>query len=143
LKKEGIDDDDLLSPEDQARYMSATAVLLHMMHWSRAEVMNAVRDYFFSRDCSLYMQSARKSHNKALNRVMMYCVGTPLRGLFLEPTETWDGISWKCLSLAIKRINRDVLITKVCNDLFPTADTLCKMKYQHHDTCILCHQPET
>jgi hypothetical protein len=21
----------------------------------------------------------------------MYCVGTPLRGLFLKPTETWDG----------------------------------------------------
>jgi hypothetical protein len=81
LKKEGIDDDDdLLSPEDQARYRSATAVLLHMMRWSRAEVMNAVRD------CSRYMQSARKSHNKALNRVMMYCVGTPLRGLFLKPT---------------------------------------------------------
>jgi hypothetical protein len=47
------------------------------------------------------------------------------------------------LSLAIQRINRDVLITKVCNDLLPTADTLCKMKYQHHDTCILCHQHET
>jgi hypothetical protein len=62
LRKEGIDDDDyLLSPEDQARYRSATAVLLHMMRWSRAEVMNAVRD------CSCYMQSARKSHNKALN----------------------------------------------------------------------------
>jgi hypothetical protein len=84
LKIEGIDDDDdLLSPEDQARYRSATVVLLHMMRWSRAEVMNAVRD------CSCYMQSAQKSHNKALNRVMMYCVGTPLRGLFLKPTEKW------------------------------------------------------
>jgi hypothetical protein len=86
LKKEGIDDDDdLLSPKDQARYRSATAVLLHMMRWSRAEVMNAVQD------CSRYMQSARKSHNKALNRVRMYFVGTPLRGLFLKPTEMWDG----------------------------------------------------
>jgi hypothetical protein len=86
LKKEGIDDDDdLLSPEDQARYRSATAVILHMMRWSRAEVMNAVQD------CSRYIQSAQKSHNKALNRVMMSCVGTPLRGLFLKPTETWDG----------------------------------------------------
>jgi hypothetical protein len=86
LRKEGIDDDDiLLSPEEQFRYRSATAVLLHMMRWSRAEVMNAVRD------CSRYMQSARKSHNKALDRVMMYCVGTPLRGLLLYPTEKWDG----------------------------------------------------
>jgi hypothetical protein len=86
LKKEGIDDDDdPLLPKDQARNRSATAVLLHMVHWSRAEVMNAVRN------CSCYMQSARKSHNKALNRVMMYCVGTSLRGLLLMPTETWDG----------------------------------------------------
>jgi hypothetical protein len=54
LKKEGIDDDDdLLSPKDQARYRSATAVLLlHMMRWSRAEVLNAVQN------CSRYMQSA-------------------------------------------------------------------------------------
>jgi hypothetical protein len=29
------------------------------------------------------------------------------------------------------------------NDLLPTANTLCKMKYQHYDTCILCHQHET
>jgi hypothetical protein len=90
LKKEGIDDDDdLLSPEDQARYRLATAVLLHMMRWSRAEVMNAVGD------CSLYMQSARKSHSKALNGVMIYFVGTPLCGLFLKPTETWDSVYHK------------------------------------------------
>jgi hypothetical protein len=31
----------------------------------------------------------------------------------------------------------------VCNDLLPTADTLCKMRYQNHDTCILCHHHET
>jgi hypothetical protein len=59
---------------------------------------------------------------------------------FEWPNETIEIISWKCLSLAIQRINRDVLITKVCNDLLPTATTLCRMKYQHNDTCILCHQ---
>jgi hypothetical protein len=62
---------------------------------------------------------------------------------FEWPNETIEIISWKCLSLAIQQINRDVLITKVCNDLLPTATTLCKMKYQHHDTSILCHQQET
>jgi hypothetical protein len=59
------------------------------------------------------------------------------------PNETIGIIAWKCLSLAIQRINRDVLITKVCNDLLPTADTLCQMRYQNHDTCILCNQHET
>jgi hypothetical protein len=55
------------------------------------------------------------------------------------PNVTIELIAWKCLSLAIQQINRDVLITKVCNDLLPTAGKLCKMKYQNHDTCILCH----
>jgi hypothetical protein len=59
------------------------------------------------------------------------------------PNDTIEVIAWKCLSLAIQRIHRDVLITKVCNDLLPTADTLCKMRYQHHDTCILCQNHET
>jgi hypothetical protein len=62
---------------------------------------------------------------------------------FYWPNETIEIIAWKCLSLAIQRINRDVLITKVCNLLLPTANTLCKMRYQNHDTCILCHQYET
>jgi hypothetical protein len=45
LKKGGIDDDDdLLSSEDQARYRSATAVLLHMMRWSRAGA-SVINDY--------------------------------------------------------------------------------------------------
>jgi hypothetical protein len=62
---------------------------------------------------------------------------------FSWSNEIIEGIAWKCLALAIQRINRDVLITKVCNDLLPTAETLCKMKYQYHDTCILCHKQET
>jgi hypothetical protein len=69
-----------------------------------------------------------------------------LRYRFSWPNKTIEIIAWKCLSLAaIQRINRDVLITKVCsNDLLPTADTLCsKMRYQHHDTCKSCHQHET
>ena len=62
---------------------------------------------------------------------------------FQWSNEIIEAIAWKCLSLAIQRINRDVLITKVCNDLLPTADTLYKRKYQLHDTCILCQNKET
>ena len=62
---------------------------------------------------------------------------------FQWSNEVIEIVSWKCLSLAIQRINRDVLITKICNDLLPTADTLCRMKYQHHDTCVLCNNHET
>ena len=53
------------------------------------------------------------------------------------------GIAWKCLKLAIHRINRDVLLTKICNDPLPTAATFFKGKYQNNDTCLMCNQRET
>jgi hypothetical protein len=56
---------------------------------------------------------------------------------------TIQTIAWKCLSLAIQRIRQDVLVTKVCNELLPTAATLYKRNYQNHDECILCQQHET
>jgi hypothetical protein len=86
LKKEGEGPEDtILSKEDQQQYRSATAVLLHMMRWSRVEVQNAVRD------CSRYMTEARQSHLKALQRIMKYCIGTAERGLTLAPVGEWDG----------------------------------------------------
>jgi NAD-dependent dihydropyrimidine dehydrogenase PreA subunit len=62
---------------------------------------------------------------------------------FQWSNETIEVIAWKSLALAIKLINRNVLLSKVCNDLLPTSATLQKMKYQNHNTCILCHQCET
>jgi hypothetical protein len=57
--------------------------------------------------------------------------------------DTIGMISWKSLSLAIQRIQRNVLITKVYNDLLLTAATLYKQRYQEHDTCVLCQREET
>jgi hypothetical protein len=34
-------------------------------------------------------------------------------------------IVWKSLGLTIPRINRDVILTKICNDLLPTATDPC------------------
>ena len=45
--------------------------------------------------------------------------------------------------MAIQRINRDVLLTKICNDLLPTATALCKRKYQNSNECLMCNQRET
>jgi len=56
---------------------------------------------------------------------------------------TISSIAWKSFKLAVNRIRRDVLITKVCNDLLPTAEALCKRKYQSHDKCVLCQRQET
>ena len=33
---------------------------------------------------------------------------------------TIQTIAWKCLQLAIQRLNRDVVLAKICNDLLPT-----------------------
>ena len=52
-------------------------------------------------------------------------------------------IAWKSLSLAARRLNSSVLLTKVCNDLLPTAETLKKYKYQNSDKCVLCDRIET
>ena len=56
---------------------------------------------------------------------------------------TIEMISWKSLSIALRRIQRTCLCTKVCNDLLPTATTLKKRNYQAHDTCCLCGEQET
>jgi hypothetical protein len=57
---------------------------------------------------------------------------------------TIQTIAWKCLSLAIQRIHRDVLVTKVCSKLLPTADTLLyRRRYQNHNTCIMCQHCKT
>ena len=52
-------------------------------------------------------------------------------------------IAWKCLNLGLKRINREVVLVKICNDQLPTATSLMKRKWQAHDCCSLCHQSET
>jgi hypothetical protein len=52
-------------------------------------------------------------------------------------------IAWKCLALAAQRINRTVLLTKVCNDLLPTALTLQEQTYQGSNRCSLCYYIDT
>ena len=85
LRKEGTGENNLELPKpEQKVYRSGTAMLLHVMRWSRVETMNAVRE------CSRYMQKARQSHMKALKRIMNYIVTTSKRGLYFRPTE-WDG----------------------------------------------------
>ena len=71
--------------EKQKIYKSGVGKLLHMMKWSRPEILNAVRDL------SRHMQSAVPAHLDAMHRVMKCCIGTASRGLELKPNEKWDG----------------------------------------------------
>ncbi|OEU15138.1 hypothetical protein FRACYDRAFT_239817 [Fragilariopsis cylindrus CCMP1102] len=66
-----------------------------------------------------------------------------LQNKFGWSNDTITGIAWKCLKLATRRINRDVLLTKICNDLLPTATVLRKRKYQNSDECVMCNKQET
>ena len=74
-----------LDEELQAKYRSGVGKLLHMMRWSRPDILNAVREL------SRYMTGATPAHMKAMLRVMKYCVGSPERGWTLKPTRKWDG----------------------------------------------------
>jgi hypothetical protein len=72
-------------PEKQKMLRSGTGKLLHMMQWSRPEILNSVREL------SRKMQVASEAHLKAMCKTMRYCLPTPTRRLLLKPTRTWDG----------------------------------------------------
>ena len=76
---------DGLPPEMQTKYRSGVGKLLHMMRWSRPDVLNAVREQ------SKYMQEASPAHMKAMKRIMRYLTLTSNRGLCLNPKRKWDG----------------------------------------------------
>ena len=66
---------------------------------------------------------------------------------YIQKKNDWEDntiqdIAWKSLSLAAQQIHNPVLLTKVCNDILPTASTLQKWNYQETDECVLCHQHE-
>jgi hypothetical protein len=74
-----------LPAEDQAKYRSGVGKLLHMMRWSRPDILNATREV------SRFLGVANPAHMKALNRILKYCADTPDRGLMLNPKGKWDG----------------------------------------------------
>ena len=83
LQKSG--DEPGMDAESQTKYRSGVGKLLHMMRWSRPEILNAVREL------SRFGGIADPAHMKALMRTMKYCSATPNRGLLLKPDCKWDG----------------------------------------------------
>jgi hypothetical protein len=74
-----------LEKKNQKLYRSGTGKLLHMMRWTRPDILNAVREL------SRAMSGTTMRHMQAMKRVMKYCVTTPERGLLLQPNGVWDG----------------------------------------------------
>jgi hypothetical protein len=79
-----VEPKDYLSDELQATYQSGVGKLLHMMKWTRPEILNAVQEL------SRFMVHASLAHLKEMYRAIKYCIGTPNRGLLLKPTMKWD-----------------------------------------------------
>ena len=66
----------------------------------------------------------------------------------IQTKEKWDNVTaasieWKSLSIAITRIDRNVVITKVCNGILPTMKVLHKTKQSFSKKCPLCPQIES
>jgi hypothetical protein len=76
---------DCIPADELFKYRSGVGKLLHMMRWSRPEILNAVREL------SRYMPGASLAYVKAMHRTMKYCVGSPECGLLLKPIGEWDG----------------------------------------------------
>jgi hypothetical protein len=79
------DPNDCIPANELFEYRPGVGKLLHMMRWSRPEILYAVRKL------SQYMPGASLAHAKAMHRTMKYCVGSPERGLLLKPVGKWDG----------------------------------------------------
>jgi hypothetical protein len=80
-----VEPKDYLPDDEQFKYRSGVGKLLHMMKWTRPEILNAVREL------SRFMMHAGHAHLREMYRAMKYCVGTPNRGFLLKPTMKWDG----------------------------------------------------
>jgi hypothetical protein len=85
LTLQKTEDGPKLDEKDQSLYRKGVGKLIHMMRWSRPDVLNATREV------SRFGQGANPAQAQALTREMEYCVQTPERGLLLKPTGVWDG----------------------------------------------------
>jgi hypothetical protein len=74
-----------ISKSEHQKYRTGVGKLLHVMKWTRPDVLNAVREL------SRFVSNPTEAHKKAMLRVMKYCVETPNRGLLLKPNKKWNG----------------------------------------------------
>jgi hypothetical protein len=69
----------------EKKYRSGVGKLLHMMRWTRPDILNAVREL------SRFMSKAKPEHLGAMYRVMRFVRKTCNKGLTLKPERTWNG----------------------------------------------------
>ena len=74
-----------LDSTKQSLYRSGVGKLLHLMKWTRPDILNSVREL------SKFMKQATTNHLKAMYRVMRFCMDTSTRSKTLRPVGCWDG----------------------------------------------------
>ena len=87
--------------------------------------------------------SSSDNRNQLIRAATETCYLDHLQLKFDWADDVVDLIAWKSLSIALRRIHRECLCTKICNDLLPTASVQYHQKQQGHDTCSLCGKEET
>jgi hypothetical protein len=73
-----------LADKEQVIYRQGVGKLLHLMRWSRPDVLNSVREL------TRFAGRASMAHMKAMYRVMKFCRATKKRGKTLKPRRNWD-----------------------------------------------------
>ena len=74
-----------VSKERHTFFRKGVGKMLHMMRWTRPDILNSTRE------CSMMMNCTMEPHITAMKRVMKYVVNTAERGLLLKPKGIWDG----------------------------------------------------
>jgi hypothetical protein len=81
-------DDGVPLPKDNSKtYRSGVGKLLHMMKWSRHDILNRVREL------SRFMSSPSDVHLNRMYKAMNYVKHTAAFGNFIKPNVVWDGIN--------------------------------------------------
>ena len=82
--------------EEQSKYRSGVGKLMHLMRWSKPEILNSVRDL------SRFFAGATTAHMEAMHRVMSYCWNTREKGRTLKPERKCDEAVLKTFKFRIK-----------------------------------------
>ena len=89
-------EESLVSDTEQSMYRSGVGKMMHLMRWSKPEILNAVREL------SGFFAGATKAHVKAMYHAMCYCVNTKTSGRVLRPDRKCDESQLKEFKFRIK-----------------------------------------
>jgi hypothetical protein len=81
------DDGVPVGKEEATKYRSGVGKILHMMKWSRHDILNRTREL------SRFMSNPTNVHINCLYRLMNYVKQSATYGSFIQPNITWDGIT--------------------------------------------------